>query len=35
MEYANDGRRHQVRIGDAIDLQVEDLSLHWTPLVPV
>ena len=31
MEYANDGRRHRVRIGDAIDLEVEDFV---SPLDP-
>lgn len=31
MEYANDGRRHHVRIGDAIDLEVEDFV---SPLDP-
>ncbi|MEU3775322.1 DUF1326 domain-containing protein [Streptomyces sp. NPDC032472] len=28
IEYVDDGRRHQVRIGDAIDMEVEDFVSH-------
>jgi hypothetical protein len=31
VEYADDGRRHRVRIGDAIDLEVEDFVSPFDP----
>ena len=31
MEYANNGRRHRVRIGDAIELEVEDFVAPMNP----